>query len=65
MGLCSEQVDHKIILPRDQCAQHRDKIKLCMYEEGKGKITFISWNFNSISILGIIFVGVSCIKLSQ
>ena len=38
MGLCREKVDRdvEIIMPTDQCAQHRDTIQGCIYEEGLG-----------------------------
>ena len=52
MGLCREKVDRavEIIWPTDQCAQHRDTIQGCIYEEGLATST----GFN-IDILTLYF----------
>ena len=43
MGLCREKVESRsildrniqMVLPVDQCAEHKDAISTCMVEEGK------------------------------
>ena len=38
MGLCREKIDRvEVILPIDQCDEHKDVIRSCMYSEGGRK----------------------------
>ena len=52
MGLCREKVHREveIIYPIDRCAEHKDTIRSCIYEEGAGKYTFMYSNYKNVAI---------------